>query len=321
MSVVRSAAKRRTGKRHVLRGATMHPVGARSSRGNGLLSFATLDVLLGETTSFLLAAGLPRKRLVAQLRTQARRVAAGDRLQRPRAAKVIKESHENLVEIAGVVHDWHRERRYTDDRSGNPVPLRPAVLRRLIGRRFPRTKIASALLWMQANEVVTRRRDGLFVPSMGRQVVLKSRRMRVMERTAALVPQYLRVTLRNARASDPRERDVDRDARVFFLPEKYVRLWRTVALERTRAFLEGLDNWLEDHTRPGDTGPTVEAAVHSYCYTGEPRSARYGSTNIGRLGGGLVDGNGLTKPPRRSDAEMRLRRQDRRGPITGVHRS
>src|SRR6266853_81881 len=265
MSVVRSAAKRRTGERHVLRGATKRQVEARSGRGNGLLSLATLDVLLGETAAFLLAAGL--------------------RLQRPRAAKVIKEGHENLVEIAGVVHDWYRERRYTDNKSGDPVPLRPSVLRRLIGRRFPRLKIASTLLWMQTNGVVTRRRDGLFVPSMGRQVVLKSRRMRAMERTAALVPQYLRMALRNARASDPRERDVDRDARVFFLPEKYVRLWRAVALERTKAFLEGLDNWLEDHTRPEDTGPTVEAAVHSYCYTGEPRSVKCGNTNIGRLEG------------------------------------
>src|SRR2546430_8505870 len=129
MSVVRSAAKRRTGKRHVLRGAIMRSVGARSVRGNGFLSLATLDVLLGEATAFLLAAGLPRKKLVAELRTQARRVAAGDRLQRPRAAKVIKEGHENLVEIAGVVHDWHRERRYTDNKSGNPVPLTPSVLR------------------------------------------------------------------------------------------------------------------------------------------------------------------------------------------------
>src|SRR2546422_6397325 len=73
MSVVRSAAKRRTGERYVLRGATMRPVGARSVRGNGFLSLATLDVLLGETTAFLLAAGLPRKKLVAELRTQARR--------------------------------------------------------------------------------------------------------------------------------------------------------------------------------------------------------------------------------------------------------
>jgi len=299
MSVVRSAAKRRRRKRHLSRGATMLPVGARMSRGNGLLSFATLDVLLGETTAFLLAAGLPRNRLVAELRMQARRVAAGSRLQRPRTAKVIKEGHENLVEIGGVVHDWHRERRYTDNKSGDPIPLRPAVLRRLIGRRFPRMKIASTLLWMQANGVVTRRRDGLFVPSMGRQVVLKSRRMRVMERTAALVPQYLRVSLRNARASDPRERDVDRDARVFFLPEKYVRLWRAVALERTKAFLEGLDNWLEDHTRPEDTGPTVEAAVHSYCYTGEPRSVKYGNTNIGRLEGRIGRRKRLRRAPTR----------------------
>jgi len=36
----------------------------------------------------------------------------------------------------------NRERRYTDNKSGDPIPLRPAVLRRLIGRRFPRMKIA-----------------------------------------------------------------------------------------------------------------------------------------------------------------------------------
>lgn len=252
---------------------------------SGILSHAALDVLLGETTAFLLAAGLSREKLVKELRTQARRVAGGARLHRPRAERVIKEGHENLVEIAGVVHDWHRQRRYTDKENGDPRPLRSTTLRRLIAQRFPPDKIASTLLWMQANGVVTQRRDSLFVPSMGRQVVLKGRRKRAMERTAALMPQYLRIALRNARTPNPRDRDVDRDARVFFLPQKYVRLWRAVALERTQSFLEGLDNWLEDHTQPDDCGPTVEAAVHSYCYTGEPRSARQASTNIGRLEG------------------------------------
>src|ERR1700682_5231978 len=96
MGVVKSAAKRRTGERHVLRGATKRPIGVESARGNGLLSLATLDVLLGETAAFLLAAGLPRKRLVAELRTQARRVARGARLPRARAAGGMKEGHENL---------------------------------------------------------------------------------------------------------------------------------------------------------------------------------------------------------------------------------
>lgn len=283
MTVARPAAKRATREGHLLRDAITRPGGTRTSDGRAFLSHAALCALLAETTAFLLAAGLPGKRLAAQLRKQARRVSDGHRLQRSQAAKVINESYEDLVEIAGVVHDWHRQHRYTDKTSGVPLPLRAAALRRLIGQRFPRGKVGSALRWMRENGVVSRRKDGLFIPAMGRQVVLKGWRMSAMERTAALVPQYLRVALRNARATDPRDRDVDRDARVFFLPQKYVRLWRAVALERTQSFLEGLDNWLEDHTQPDSSGPTVEAAVHSYCYTGQPRSAKRRRTTITRL--------------------------------------
>jgi hypothetical protein len=276
MIVARPGAKRETRHGHASRRG-----GSRSSHGRAFLCHAALNALLAETTVFLLAAGLPRTRLAAQLRNQARRVADGRRLQPSQAAKVIKESYEDLVEIAGVVHDWHRQHRYTDKASGVPRPLRTTVLRRLISQRFPRGKVSSALRWMQENGVVTLRRDHAFVPAMGRQVVLKGWRMSAMERTAALVPQYLRTALRNARTTDPRDRDVDRDARVFFLPQKYVRLWRAVALERTQSFLEGLDNWLEDHTQPDSSGPTVEAAVHSYCYTGEPRSAKRRTNNRG----------------------------------------
>ena len=96
---------------------------------------------------------------------------------------------------------------------------------------------------MEANGVVSQRKGGFFVLSMGRQVVLRGPRAFAMERTAALVPQYLRVSLRNADISNPNSRDIDRDARVFFLPEKWIPLWRTVARERTEAFLEGVDNW------------------------------------------------------------------------------
>lgn len=283
MTVARPAAKRATREGHLLRDAITRPGGTRTSDGRAFLSHAALCALLAETTAFLLAAGLPGKRLAAQLRKQARRVSDGHRLQRSQAAKVINQSYEDLVEIAGVVHDWHRQHRYTDKTSGVPLPLRAAGLRRLIGQRFPRGKVGRALRWMRENGVVSRRKDGLFIPAMGRQVVLKGWRMSAMERTAALVPQYLRVALRNARATDPRDRDVDRDARVFFLPQKYVRLWRAVALERTQSFLEGLDNWLEDHTQPDSSGPTVEAAVHSYCYTGQPRSAKRRRTTITRL--------------------------------------
>ena len=92
-----------------------------------------------------------------------------------------------------------------------------------------------------------------------------------MERAAALVPQYLQIALRNADTANPHTRDIDRDARVFYLPEKWVGLWRAIARERTEAFLEGMDNWLEDHTRLDDSGPVREVALHCYAFTGEPR--------------------------------------------------
>src|SRR5262249_40447203 len=131
----------------------------------------------------------------------------------------------------------------------------------------------------------------------------KNRRMQALDRTAAVVPQYLSVALRNARASDRRERDVDRDARVFFLPVKYIRLWRAVVLERTESFLEGLDNWLEDHTDPKDTGLTVEAAVHAYCYTGRPRAPYQGRTSVARLASAPKLPAGRQKQPRRNIAK------------------
>jgi hypothetical protein len=271
----------RSGKRDAQVGAV---ISRRRAQG-AILSRAALDFLLGETITFLLAAGLSRKSLATELRKEASRIGTGGRLRRSKAAKVIKEGHENLVEIAGVIHDWHRQSVYTDRRSGEPRALRAHELRKLIGRRFPYEKIASALQWMVVNGIIRQRTDRLYVVSMGRQVLLRNHRKLAMERAAALVPQYLRISLRNADTSEPRSRDIDRDARVFFLPEKWVGLWRTVARERTQAFLEGIDNWLEDHTRPEEPGPVREVAIHCYGYTGEPRSPKPGGTNIGRLEG------------------------------------
>jgi hypothetical protein len=130
---------------------------------------------------------------------------------------------------------------------------------------------------MNINGIIQRRKDGRFALSMGRQVVLRGRTL-AMERTAALVPQYLRISLRNADTVNPHHRDIDRDARVFSLPEKWVALWRVVARERAEAFLEGIDNWLEDHSRSDDSGPVCEVSVHCYGFTGEPRPLKLSGT-------------------------------------------
>jgi hypothetical protein len=246
-----------------------------------LLSYAALDALLSETISFVLAAGLPQNRLALHLRKEVRRLGADSRL-KTRKARGIKEGHEILHEVAGVVHDWHRQAAYTSRSTGEPRALSISELRNLIGKRFPRHRVATAIEWMQVNGIIRRRKDGKFAMPMGRPVLVGSQHL-AMERAAALVPQYLRISLRNADTSDVKSRDIDRDARVFFLPEKWVDLWRAVARERTEAFLEGIDNWLEDHTRPDDAGPVREVAIHCYGYTGQPRSPRANQTNIGRL--------------------------------------
>ena len=235
------------------------------------LSRAALDVLLSETIAFLLAAGLTRRSVASELRKEARKLGAGVRLLRSRASRQVRQGHQNLGEIAGVVHDWHRQAACTNRRTGEPRTLRSAELRALIGKRLPPERVAAAFSWMRMNGIIQQCKDGRFALSMGRQVVLRGRTL-AMERIAALVPQYLRISLRNVDTVEPHARDIDRDARVFFLPEKWVALWRTVARERTEAFLEGVDNWLEDHTRPEDSGPVREVALHCYGFTGEPRS-------------------------------------------------
>jgi hypothetical protein len=241
-----------------------------TSKTPRLPTHVALDVLLSETIGFLIAAGVPKRSVAAELRKEARRLGAGGGVPLGRATRAIKRGHESLGEIAGVVHDWHRQAAYTDRKDGEPRRLRARELRALLSTRLPPERVSSAMRWMELNGIV-RQRYGRFELSMGRQILLKGRRP-AMERAAALVPQYLRIALRNADTANPHTRDIDRDARVFFLPEKWVGLWRAIARERTEAFLEGVDNWLEDHTRVHDSGPVREVALHCYAFTGEPRA-------------------------------------------------
>jgi hypothetical protein len=133
---------------------------------------------------------------------------------------------------------------------------------------------------MFENGVIRKTKRGKIALVGGRQVVLRDGQRAVsLNRAAALVPQYLRTALRNADTQNPSSRDIDRDARVFYLPEKYVPLWREVARERARAFLEGVDNWLEDHARRDDVGLVREVAMHCYAYTGDSRSPKAIRTN------------------------------------------
>jgi hypothetical protein len=197
-------------------------------------------------------------------------------------AKQLQDGRERYSEVAGVVHDWHRESAYTDH-EGEPRRLTQKSLRTLIGKRFPRAEIAETVRWMFKNGIVRKTTRGKIALVARRQFIYmmkEGRRAEVFQRAAALIPQYLRTTLRNADTQDPYFRDIDRDARVLYLPEKFVSLWREVARERAQAFLEGVDNWLEDHTQRDAVGPVREVAMHCYAYTGDRRLPKAVRTNV-----------------------------------------
>jgi hypothetical protein len=238
-----------------------------------------LHLLLSNTIEFLLNAGGSPKHIALELMWQAKRVNGRKRIGRVRDAGIVQNSHKRWVEITGVVSDWHREPAYTNQ-DGDPLQLTQRSLRALVGKRFPRREVSAVVWWMLENGIVRRTSSGKIALIGGRQVVL--RRAVVLERAAALIPQYLRTTLRNADTQNPYSRDIDRDARVFYLPEKYVPLWREVVRERGRSFLEGVDNWLEDHAHRDESGPVREVGVHCYAYTGDSRPSKRASMNVRR---------------------------------------
>ena len=234
------------------------------------LGTAALHVLLGQIVEFLLRAGESASSLSTELERQAARVKSRASACRRKDVASVREEYERFAKVCGVVHDWHREAEYTD-RQASPRHLAPAILQELIARRFAKRNVRSTMRWMFKKGIIRTTKDGNVALIGGRSVVLtnRSRRELALERAAIVVPQYLRIALRNAQSAEAHSRDLDRDARVFSLPEKYVPLWRSMARDRAQAFLEGMDNWLEDHSSGGDVGPVREVAVHCYAYTSE----------------------------------------------------
>jgi hypothetical protein len=242
---------------------------------------AALHVLLSKTIEFLVSAGESPEKIMLELKGQVERVRGRQRGWRANDAKHLKDSYKDRIETSGLIHDWHREPAYTNQ-DGDPVQLTERSLRALVGKRFPRQQISAAVRRMYEYGLIRKTNRGKIALTGGRQVlyIMKKRgRAVVFERAANLVPQYLRTALHNASTEDPYSRDIDRDARILYLPEKYVPLWREVVRERARVFLEGVDNWLEDHACRDDTGPVHEVAVHCYAYTGDSRSPKIASVS------------------------------------------
>jgi hypothetical protein len=222
------------------------------------------DVLLTFATSFLLEAGLPSDGLAKQLRTLARKVESGMPIRLARSAQ-----YDLMVQVSGVVHDWNRDREYTDD-SGEPRVLRSKGrqgLQALIRKRFPARSVARVLSWMKTHGVVELRGNDQFaLPN--RAVLVGGAQPITLERVVTLATQYLAMGLENLNEPRLLDRDLDRISRVFHLPTKYVSEFRAFSKDRAKLFLEEIDNWLEDRSAPRDRAMTVEAGVHAYGYVG-----------------------------------------------------
>lgn len=265
--------------RSTIEPVTAHKAGRKAEQLGQSDTAHALHLLLSQTIEFLLSAGESPENIALELKGQAARVKGRQRIWRATDAKHVRDSHINRVEIGGVIHDWHREPTYTNQ-DGDPLQLTERSLRTLVGKRFPRQQVSAAVRWMHARGLVRKTSRGKITLTGGRTVLHMTHqrgRAVVFERAATLIPQYLRTALHNANTQNPHSRDIDRDARVLYLPNKYVPLWREVVRERARVFLESIDNWLEDHAHRDDAGPVHEVAVHCYGYTGDsrwPKAAR-----------------------------------------------
>lgn len=221
-----------------------------------------LELLLKETVFFVLKAGLNPAALTRILHEQGRRVAQ-DKISRvSRRTTAVHSWYQEIAECAAnVVTDWHRRSKYADS-SGEPLPLSEAAIHKLISERSGPKNWQETVSLLTANRIMQRNHAGMFELKSANRAALFSAREQVLSRAAVIVPEILAAALRNSRVASSELREVNRTMRVRHLPRKYLPLWRQLVRERTQAFLEGLDNWLEDHNEPDGPEPTVSVGLH-----------------------------------------------------------
>jgi Family of unknown function (DUF6502) len=221
---------------------------------------------------FLANAGLPRASVVKRLRALAHTVEAAQSVQ-----TVHSKDYDLFARVSGVVHDWTRSPDYTGA-DGKPKAL-PRSGRRslsvLIRKRSGRRRISSVLRWMSVRGVVRRRSNGRYV-LLRRAIIAGHLDPVYLEWTATVAAHFLETAFENWKQRNPEDRQVDRIARVFNLPEKEVSNFRLFAKKRAEAWLEEIDNWLEDHDAPAGRRRRVEAGVHVHGYV---RSATRNASN------------------------------------------
>jgi len=249
-----------------------------------------LELLLKETVLFVLKAGLDSTLLARILRDQARRAGKEKALRMHRRTTAVHSWYQDVAECAAsVVADWHRGSKYADS-SGEPLPLSEAAVHKLISERCGSKNCEKTFLLLRANRIIQCTRDGLFVLRSGNRAALFSAREQVLSRAAVIVPEILAAALRNSRVVSSDLREVNRTMRVRHLPWKYLPLWRQLMRERTEAFLEGLDNWLEDHNEPNSAEPTVSVGLHVCGCSG--RSSKRTSSRMAKRRVSQARGNG-----------------------------
>jgi hypothetical protein len=238
---------------------TRHGVGA---KGPNHRSTVALELLLDETVCFLLRAGLPRKHLLKLLRQNSVRLRKRDRPKSRRQVERVRGWYQDTREVAAnVVADWHRESQYSDA-SGEPKPLSEAAVKELISARCGAKNCLKTLTSLRANSIIQRNERGLYVLGTSMRAALFGARELVLLRTAVVVPEILTAALKNSRVALSKNRELNRTVRVRHLPKKYLPLWHQLIRERTQPFLEGLDNWLEDHNEPDSLEPTISVGLH-----------------------------------------------------------
>ena len=274
------------GEKAVSRVQMPNPCGSIPRESQSVLA---LELLLSETVAFLLKAGVPRDRLRTLLQTHVSTV-ADERCKRLDARlDVVYHRYQQVVDMSGIVAAWHRESKYTGP-NGQPKALAELVLRGLIAERVGRANEPETFEALCVNKIVRLNKQGNYVLRSARTLLFSDSESALV-RAAVLVQRFLAVA--HEIVSEPRanRRDINRAVHVRHLPEKYLPLWRQLVEERTQLFLEGLDNWLEDHNEPNSDESTVAVGAHIYTYV-----ARTHDTVDGGARRGESPANSMERP-------------------------
>jgi hypothetical protein len=223
----------------------------------------TAELLVPQLVQFLADTGLPRRKIVSDLRALADAVEAG---RDTRIARTIE--YELIVRVGSVVHEWARSPDFTDaDAEPRALSLRGRFgLSSLIRKYVPRFPVPKVLDCMTASGAVHRRADGRYV-LVQRPVMVGSQAAICLGWMATLASQYLNTAFANWKEKNPSSRNLDRIASVFDLPEAELPRFREFTKHCTRSCIEQIDNWLEDRSVRASRGRRVEAGVHVYSFT------------------------------------------------------